>query len=77
MSTNVKRAPLPVSQDTLIAGTGLVALQNQTPDDVVITLAIRSPLCKARKGGFKDTRYATGVLRQPWVTKCFLGPMNS
>jgi hypothetical protein len=25
------------------------------PDDVVITLAIRTPLTKARKGGFKDT----------------------
>ncbi|TFK77259.1 3-ketoacyl-CoA thiolase [Pluteus cervinus] len=28
----------------------------QSPDDVVITMAIRSPLCKAKKGGFKDTR---------------------
>jgi acetyl-CoA acetyltransferase len=25
------------------------------PDDVVITLAIRTPLCKGKKGGFKDT----------------------
>lgn len=25
------------------------------PDDVVITLAIRTPLAKAFKGGFKDT----------------------
>ena len=25
------------------------------PDDVVITLAIRTPLAKAKKGGFKDT----------------------
>jgi acetyl-CoA acyltransferase 1 len=25
------------------------------PDDVVITLAIRTPLTKGRKGGFKDT----------------------
>ena len=35
---------------------GRAALENKSPDDVVITLAIRSPLCKARKGGFKDTR---------------------
>lgn len=25
------------------------------PDDVVITLAIRTPLTKGKKGGFKDT----------------------
>lgn len=24
-------------------------------DDIVITLAIRTPLCKAKKGGLKDT----------------------
>lgn len=27
----------------------------KNPDDVVITLAIRTPLTKARKGGMKDT----------------------
>ncbi|THH33427.1 hypothetical protein EUX98_g733 [Antrodiella citrinella] len=36
--------------------TGLSALERKSPDDVVITMAIRSPLCKAKKGGFKDTR---------------------
>lgn len=35
---------------------GLSALERKNPDDVVVTMAIRSPLCKARKGGFKDTR---------------------
>jgi len=35
---------------------GLAALERKNPDDVVITMAIRSPLCKAKKGGFKDTR---------------------
>ncbi|KAF2719264.1 thiolase [Polychaeton citri CBS 116435] len=30
-------------------------ITQQNPDDVVITLAIRTPLTKARKGGFKDT----------------------
>lgn len=36
---------------------GLAALERKNPDDVVVTMAIRSPLCKAKKGGFKDTRY--------------------
>ena len=27
----------------------------KNPDDIVITLAIRTPLCKGFKGGFKDT----------------------
>ncbi|TCD65660.1 hypothetical protein EIP91_002333 [Steccherinum ochraceum] len=35
---------------------GLAALERKSPDDVVITMAIRSPMCKAKKGGFKDTR---------------------
>lgn len=35
---------------------GLSALERTTPDDVVITMAIRSPLCKAKKGGFRDAR---------------------
>lgn len=30
-------------------------LVEKHPDDIVITLAIRTPLTKARKGGFKDT----------------------
>ncbi|KAL1795962.1 hypothetical protein ACET3X_006186 [Alternaria dauci] len=34
---------------------GVSALTTKNPDDVVITLAIRAPLCKAHKGGFKDT----------------------
>lgn len=36
---------------------GLAALERKSPDDVVITMAIRSPMCKARKGGFKDMRW--------------------
>ncbi|KAH9944203.1 3-ketoacyl-CoA thiolase [Epithele typhae] len=35
---------------------GRAALTRNSPNDVVITMAIRSPLCKAKKGGFKDTR---------------------
>jgi acetyl-CoA acyltransferase 1 len=37
---------------------GLAALERKNLDDVVVTMAIRSPLCKAKKGGFKDTRCA-------------------
>lgn len=39
-----------------VGSSGLHALEVKSPDDVVITLAIRSPLCKAKKGGFKDAR---------------------
>ncbi|MCJ1370518.1 hypothetical protein MMC20_001731 [Loxospora ochrophaea] len=34
---------------------GLSAITQKNPDDVVITLAIRTPLAKGFKGGFKDT----------------------
>ncbi|KAK5947009.1 hypothetical protein PMZ80_001155 [Knufia obscura] len=30
-------------------------IARQTPEDVVITLAIRTPMCKAKRGGLKDT----------------------
>ncbi|KAI0191632.1 Thiolase, N-terminal domain-containing protein [Astrocystis sublimbata] len=33
----------------------LATITSKNPDDIVITLAIRTPLCKAKKGGFKDT----------------------
>ncbi|KAJ7225682.1 Thiolase, N-terminal domain-containing protein [Mycena pura] len=35
---------------------GLAALQRKSPDDVVITFAMRSPLTRASRGGFKDAR---------------------
>lgn len=34
---------------------GLQNLLQKSPDDVVITLALRTPLCRAKKGGLKDT----------------------
>ncbi|KAI9923786.1 hypothetical protein ASPWEDRAFT_40408 [Aspergillus wentii DTO 134E9] len=34
---------------------GLSTITQKNPDDVVITLALRTPLAKAVKGGFKDT----------------------
>lgn len=45
-----------VSHLTPGSSKGVPALEKKSPDDVVITLAVRSPLCKARKGAFKDTR---------------------
>ncbi|KAF5374995.1 hypothetical protein D9758_000445 [Tetrapyrgos nigripes] len=38
------------------AANGVAALERQSPDDVVITFAARSPLTKAHKGGMKDAR---------------------
>lgn len=40
----------------LTGTSGVAGLERKSPDDVVITMAIRSPLCKAKKGGFKDAR---------------------
>ncbi|KAB2573057.1 putative 3-ketoacyl- ketothiolase protein [Lasiodiplodia theobromae] len=37
------------------ARSGLATITQKNPDDVVITLAIRTPLCKGKKGGLKDT----------------------
>lgn len=36
------------------APTGVAALLVPKPDDVVITMAVRSPLCRQGKGAFKD-----------------------
>lgn len=39
----------------LAPGSSLNTIQSKNADDIVITLAIRTPLTKAKKGGFKDT----------------------
>ncbi|ORY70499.1 3-ketoacyl-CoA thiolase [Pseudomassariella vexata] len=39
----------------LTPGTALSQITSKNADDIVITLAVRTPLCKAKKGGFKDT----------------------
>jgi len=39
----------------LTPGSALSNITSKNPDDIVITLAIRTPLAKAKKGGFKDT----------------------
>lgn len=47
---------------------------SQNPDDVVVTLAIRTPLTKARKGGFKDVALDGLVFKllEQVVKKCEL-----
>ncbi len=44
--------PLPILPGTLIPRSRST---QKNPDDVVITMAIRTPLTKGFKGGFKDT----------------------
>lgn len=48
----------------------------KNPDDVVITLAIRTPLCKAFKGGMKDTPldYLVYSLLQRVIEKSRIDP---
>ena len=38
-----------------IANLCVLCSTSKNPDDVVITMAIRTPLTKAKKGGLKDT----------------------
>ena len=53
---SVERVKQVVSHLAPGANKGREALLRNSPDDVVITMAIRSPLCKAKKGAFKDTK---------------------
>jgi acetyl-CoA acyltransferase 1 len=48
----------------------------KNPDDVVITLAVRTPLAKAAKGGFKDTNldYMVYALLKEVVSRSSLDP---
>ena len=41
----------------------LAALSQKNPDDVVVTLAVRTPLTKAKKGGLRDTTLEHMLLR--------------
>ncbi|KNG89180.1 acetyl-CoA C-acyltransferase [Aspergillus nomiae NRRL 13137] len=56
--------------------TGLSAITQKNPDDVVITLALRTPLAKAGKGGFKDTEldYIVYSLLKEVVDKSKIDP---
>ncbi|KIW62320.1 hypothetical protein PV04_10503 [Phialophora macrospora] len=56
--------------------TGVPAITQKNPDDIVITLAIRTPLAKGKKGGFKDTNldYIVWALLKEVVKKSKLDP---
>ncbi|OCT48079.1 3-ketoacyl-CoA thiolase, peroxisomal [Cladophialophora carrionii] len=56
--------------------TGVSAITQKHPDDIVITLAIRTPLAKGKKGGFKDTDldYIVWALLKEVVKKSKLDP---
>jgi acetyl-CoA acetyltransferase family protein len=56
--------------------TGVSAITQKNPDDIVITLAIRTPLAKGKKGGFKDTNldYIIWALLKEVVKKSKLDP---
>ncbi|KAG8795944.1 hypothetical protein FRC12_007757 [Ceratobasidium sp. 428] len=60
MLRNYARARFSVSPVSRTFSSSVRKLQPQSlftksPDDVVLTLALRTPLCKAKKGGLKDT----------------------
>jgi len=45
-----------------VAGTGRQRLLAKYPDDIVITAALRTPMTRGKKGGFKDTQAADLLL---------------
>ncbi|KAL1969356.1 hypothetical protein VTN77DRAFT_9549 [Rasamsonia byssochlamydoides] len=57
-------------------GSGVAAITQKNPDDVVITLALRTPMAKAVKGGFKDTSldYMVYALLKEVVARSKLDP---
>ena len=64
----------------MTAPSKLAVLQRKNPDDVVITMAIRSPLCKAKKGGFRDMRSVPFIIFytiSQSIGRVYLGVMNS
>ncbi|KKA23309.1 Acetyl-CoA C-acyltransferase [Rasamsonia emersonii CBS 393.64] len=59
-----------------VGSSGVSAITQKNPDDVVITLAIRTPMAKANKGGFKDTSldYMVYALLKEVVARSKLDP---
>lgn len=55
MSTHINEGPQVASRGVKTNGGPLRSSTSKNADDIVITLAIRTPLAKAKKGGFKDT----------------------
>ncbi|EJT78423.1 3-ketoacyl-CoA thiolase [Gaeumannomyces tritici R3-111a-1] len=60
----------------LTPGNALSTLTSKNDDDIVITVAVRTPLAKAKKGGFKDTtlEYLIYALLQQVREKSKLDP---
>lgn len=60
----------------LLTAPSWVFSQSKNADDIVITLALRTPLTKARKGGFKDTslEYLTYALLKEVKERSNLDP---
>ncbi|KAJ5578125.1 uncharacterized protein N7459_007089 [Penicillium hispanicum] len=58
------------------SSSGVNTITQKNPDDVVITLSIRTPLTKARKGGFKDTEldYIVYALLKETLAKSKIDP---
>ncbi|KAJ5677113.1 uncharacterized protein N7477_002746 [Penicillium maclennaniae] len=58
------------------SGGGVNAITQKNPDDVVITLSLRTPLTKARKGGFKDSEldYIVYALLKETLAKSKIDP---
>lgn len=58
------------------SSSGVNAITQKNPNDVVITLALRTPLTKARKGGFKDTEldYMVYALLKETLAKSKIDP---
>ncbi|ROV95214.1 hypothetical protein VMCG_08542 [Cytospora schulzeri] len=60
----------------LTPGSPLASITSKNADDIVITLAIRTPLAKAKKGGFKDSslEYIIYALLKEVNERCAMDP---
>ncbi|ROV89780.1 hypothetical protein VSDG_08624 [Cytospora chrysosperma] len=60
----------------LAPGSPLASITSKNADDIVITLAVRTPLTKAKKGGFKDSslEYIIYALLKEVNERCAMDP---
>lgn len=60
----------------LTPGSPLASITSKNADDIVITLAVRTPLTKAKKGGFKDSslEYIIYALLKEVNERCAMDP---
>lgn len=59
-----------------VRGGGVGRLTVKHPDDVVIVMAMRTPLCKARKGGYKDMSSDELMLATFKAARKRMGPID-